>query len=79
MTVDSRPSDVNRSLWAASRWNLAMESVSVCERRGEQARVLIIPGAAVQRDFRVRSPVGSDIAHRIVTAASGRVIVRATR
>ena len=60
MTVDSRPSDDRRSFCDISRWNRAIESVSVLKVVGQQPRVLVVPAPPEPRAiFRVRSPVAA--------------------
>ena len=70
MTVDSRPSDDSRSCCAASRWNRAIESVSVLNvdassraSSSSQARLRTVT-------FRVRSPVAAT--SRIASVTGGQ-------
>ena len=79
MTVDSRPSDDSRSRCDVSRWNRAIESVSVlnvvASSRASSSCQRLSRGTAI---CRVRSPVAATSRIVAVIAASGRVIVRAT-
>jgi hypothetical protein len=79
ITVESRPSADSRSRCAASRWNRAIESVSVLN---VAARSLASSSsqlaACFSAIFRVRSPVAAISRIASVMVARGRVIVRAT-
>ena len=79
MTVDSRPSDDSRSFCDISRWNRAIESVSVlnvvASSRASSSSQRSRWRSAI---LRVRSPVAATSRITSVMAASGRVMVRAT-
>ena len=79
MTVDRRPSEVSRSFCDISRWNRAIESVSVlnvvASSRASSSSQRLRSRSVI---FRVRSPVTATSRMTSVMAASGRAIVRAT-
>ena len=64
MTVDRRPSDDSRSFCAASRWNRGDRLGQRVEGRRQQARVLVVPGAAPHRDLAREVAGGRHVAHR---------------
>ncbi len=79
MTVERRPSDKSRSRWVASRWNRAIESVSVLNVVASSRASSSWNAAGPRRViFRVRSPVAATSRIVLVMAPSGRVTVRAT-
>jgi len=78
ITVDMRPSDDSRSRCAASRWNRATDSVSVLKVEPSSRASSSSHARLCTVTLRVRSPVAATSRMASVTAASGRVIVRAT-
>ena len=78
MTVESRPSDESRSFCAASRWNRAIDSVSVLKVDASSRASSSSQARLVSATFRVRSPVAATSRMAAVTVPSGLVIVRAT-
>ena len=78
MTVDSRPSDDSRSRCAASRWKRAIDSVRVLNAEPSSRASSSSHARLCTVTLRVRSPVAATSRIASVTAASGRVIVRAT-
>ena len=78
MTVDSRPSDDSRSFCDISRWNRAIESVSVLNVVASSRASSSSHRRPRRTILRVRSPVAATSRITSVIVASGRVIVRAT-
>ena len=64
MTVDRRPSDDSRSFCAASLWKRRDRLGQRVERRRQQARVLVVPGAAAHRDLPRQVAGRRHVAHR---------------
>ncbi len=78
MTVDSRPSADSRSFCAASFWKRAIDSVIVLNVDASSRASSSSHGRLLSETRRVRSPVAAMSRIALVTAWSGRVIVRAT-